>query len=184
MSGLQVLGIDPSLTCTGVAIVGESLTVAATRFPTQAGDNSLDDIRTRVRYVVGSVLRFAPTECFTVIEAPYIPKHGSGQVLERAWLFGMLVDQLTLRGPVVRVRAKTRAKYATSNGNADKKAVLEAIRTAFPHVGVRDDNEADAIALAAMGARYLGQPFDGPISKKQQEAMTAVVWPDRSRSNA
>lgn len=179
---LQVVGVDPSLTCTGVATVGASGVVATTRFPTE-GSGSLLDVRTRVRYIVGSVLRFAPSGCLSVIEAPYVPRHGGGQVLERAWLFGMLVDQLCLRGPVVQVRAKTRAKYGTGNGNAGKSDVLAAVRTAYPSVGVRDDNEADAIVLAAMGARYLGYPIDGQGSKKQLEAMTAVVWPGIERGN-
>jgi Holliday junction resolvasome RuvABC endonuclease subunit len=174
---MQVVGIDASLKCTGFATVGESGVLFASRFPTSPGDNTLADLDRRIRYIVGSVLMHAPVKCFTVIEAPYVPRHGSGQVVERAWLFGMLVDQLLLRGPVVQVRTKQRAKYASGDGNADKKKVLAAVRGAYPAVRVRDDNEADAITLAAMGARYLGYPVDGPISKKQQEAMTAVVWP-------
>lgn len=173
---MQVLGVDPSLTCTGAAIVGASGMLAPTRFPSE-GDGSLTDIRDRVRYIVGSVLRFAPaTGLLSVIEAPYIPRHNSGQVLERAWLFGMLVDQLLIRGPVVAVNARTRAKYGAGNGNADKKTVTAAVRAAFPNIRIRDDNESDAIVLAAMGARAVGFPIDGEPSKKQVEAMAAVDW--------
>jgi Holliday junction resolvasome RuvABC endonuclease subunit len=177
MSTFDVIGVDPSLTCTGVAHVDEGGAVSVMRIPT-AGDGSLDDIRLRVRLIVGSVLRFAPTSgLLSVIEAPYIPQHGSGQVLERAWLFGMLVDQLALRGQVAQVRAKTRAKYGSGNGNAAKPEVRAAVRAAFPGLRIRDDNEADALALAAMGARHLGSPIDGLPSKAQSAAMLAVAWP-------
>jgi Holliday junction resolvasome RuvABC endonuclease subunit len=192
---MHVLGIDPSLTCTGFALVTEDGSVRPDRIRAGSEAATLAEIRDTVRYITGRVLRAVPLSgVLTVIEAPVIPRarkgadgqahlHGGGKVLERAWLFGLLVDQLMLRGPVVQVRPSTRAKYAAHDGNADKKKVLAAIREAYPSVPVRDDNEADAIALAAMGARYLGHPIDGAVpSKKQAEAMTAVVWPEIERN--
>jgi hypothetical protein len=146
-------------------------------------DGDLGAVRDRVRYLVGGTLLFAPTRCLSVIEAPYIPQHNAGAVLERAWLFGILVDQLMVRGPVVQVRTKVRAMYATDNGNAQKPEVLAAMRAKFPDLTIRDDNEADALALLCMGARFLGTPIDGPISKKQQQAMTTTVWPPTNRSS-
>lgn len=183
---MHVLGLDPSLRCTGASIVGDSGIVFPTRFPTTATSGLLEQ-REQIRYIVGSVLRFAPAhDLLTVIERPYVPQGqgGAGGLIERAWLFGMLVDQLSQRGPVVQVRAKTRAKYGAHNGNADKRAVKAAIREAFPNVKVRDDNEADSIALAAMGARHLGWPIDGAPSKAQTEAMAAVVWPTQMKEQA
>ena len=58
------------------------------------------------------------------------------------------------------VPPKTRAKYATGNGGADKRAVLAAVRAAYPQFTIRNDNEADAVVLAAIGARSLGHPID------------------------
>lgn len=112
---------------------------------------------------------------------PYVPQGGkaAGSVIERAWLWGFLVDQLVPRGHVVQVRTKTRAKYASGSGNADKKTVLAAVRESFPGVHVPDDNVADALALAAMGARWGGAPIDGALMKSQTDAMSAVVWPTR-----
>lgn len=179
---MQVVGVDPSLTCTGWATVGASGVLTADRFKTEPA-KTLADIDARIRYIVGSVLRWSPAvDVLTVIESPYIPQHASGQVLERAWLFGMLVDQMLQRGPVVAVTPGGRAKYGTGNGNADKKQVLAAVRGAYPTVRVRDDNEADAIVLASMGARYLGMPIDGEPSKKQLEAMSVVSWPTREET--
>lgn len=178
---MQAVGVDSSLTCTGFATVGESRVPFTTTFPTQGDDDSLADLDRRIRYITGSVLRIAPAACISIIEAPLIPRHGAGQVLERAWLFGFLVDQLLLRGPVVAVHAMTRAKYATGSGKASKPEVLSAMRAKFPTVTIADDNAADALALAAMGARFLGTPIDGDPSKPQLQAMAAVRWQPTKR---
>lgn len=179
---MEILGVDPSLTMTGLACTHDGI-VATRRIPTLATAfraQGLLSTRDRIRYIVGQTLRFAPLECLTVIEAPYVPQGGkaAGSVIERAWLFGLLVDQLTLRGPVVQVPARTRAKYATGNGNADKKVVLAAMRAAYPGVSIPDDNVADALALLGMGARSMGVPIDGVLELQQLSAMDAVRWPD------
>lgn len=174
---MDVLAVDPSLTKTGLAkVVNGQLVVD--RIETETSP-TLEGTSVRLGYIVGRTLRFAPERCLSVIEAPYVPKGGkaAGSVPERGALFWMLVNQLLRRGPVVQVRTTSRAMYATSNGRAEKAEVLAAMRAAFPGVRFRDDNEADAAALAAMGSRFLGLPIDGPISKKQVQAMTSTVWP-------
>jgi Holliday junction resolvasome RuvABC endonuclease subunit len=180
---MDVLGVDQSLTMTGLARRLADAAVETSRIPTVAPENpNLASTRARVRYITGGVLKFAPQHCLSVIESPYIPRHNAGAVLDRAWLFGILVDQLMIRGPVAQVRTKTRAKYATGNGNADKAEVLAAMRERFPELTIADDNEADALALLSMGARFLGTPIDGAPTPYQLKAMTAVAWPDLRRS--
>jgi len=182
---MHVLGVDQSLTMTGIAKISAHGSVAVSRIASAATDpGDLRATRDRIRMIVGSVLVFAPAACLSVIEAPIVMRNGQGGAqLERAWLFGLLVDQLLLRGPVVQVRTTTRAMYATDNGAAKKPEVLAAMRSKFPDLVIRDDNEADALALACMGATYLGSPIDGPTSKKQQQAMTSTVWPPMKESN-
>jgi Holliday junction resolvasome RuvABC endonuclease subunit len=175
---MEVLGLDPSLSMTGMAKTTASGVILTGRVPTSPFDGEqLGAVRARVRYIVGAVMKFAPAECLTVIEAPIVVRNGRGGMqLERAWLFGMLVDQLIMRGPVVQVRTKTRAMYAASNGNAGKPEVLAAMRARFPDLQVRDDNVADALALLSLGARHLGRPVDGVVTAKQLSAVTAVNW--------
>lgn len=172
---MDVIGVDPSLTCTGVATVIDGvLTTSRIRTSPEPG---LIGTRRRIRTIVGQVLKAAPAECLTVIEAPIIPRSQTGgSVLERAWLFGLLVDQLALRGSLVQVRPSTRAMYATGNGKADKKAVLAAVRAMHPGLRIADDNEADAAVFAAMGSRFLGVPVDAGLTGKQLSAMRSVVW--------
>jgi Holliday junction resolvasome RuvABC endonuclease subunit len=173
---MRAVGIDSSLTMTGFATIspeGEPLVV---RFPSRPDDNSIEDISRRITYITGKALLAAPGPCLTVIEKPIIPEHKSGQVLERGGLFHVLAIQFLRRGPVVIVHPMTRAKYATGRGNAKKADVLAAMRARFPGLALADDNAADGLALACMGARFLGFPADGEPSKQQLEAMTAVRW--------
>ncbi len=177
---MAILGIDPSLRCTGFTLTTRGGEVFPARIRTKPADGLVEQ-RDQIRFIVGTILRAAPDRLdVTVIEKPYVSRFG-GDVIDRAWLFGLLVDQLLQRGPVALVTARGRAKYAAHSGNADKAAVLAAIREAFPNVPIRDDNEADSIALAAMGARFLGVPIDGIPSKAQLQAMTAVHWPTQMK---
>lgn len=177
---MDVYGIDPSLTCTGLAKTTSAGVILTHRVKTSTTPDELGAIAQRIRYITAQVLQFAPAECLTVIEAPYVPQgaKSAGSVLERAWLFGFLADQLMRRGSIVRVRTTTRAMYATGSGNARKPEVLASMRAAFPAVEIPDDNVADALAMCAMGARWLGEPIDGLLSKKQEAAMVAVHWPE------
>ena len=172
-----VLGVDPSLTCTGLARIVDGRPEVL-RVPTEADGTGLADVRRRIRFIVGQVVRFAPAECLVVIEDLYIPKgdKAAGSVKERAWLWGLLVDQLVPRGPVVAVANTTRSAYALKGG-AKKPDVLAAMRGRFPGLVISDDNCADALALAAMGARWRGAPIDGVLTRSQLSAFTGVRWP-------
>jgi Holliday junction resolvasome RuvABC endonuclease subunit len=69
-----------------------------------------------------------------------------------------------------------RAKYASGKGNASKDTVLLAVAARYPSVGVTDNNQADALVLAAMGARHLGHPVEESLPVVNLSAMDAVRW--------
>ncbi|MBK0296274.1 hypothetical protein IAE22_29375 [Bacillus sp. S34] len=48
---------------------------------------------------------------------------------------------------------------------------------------VPDDNVADSLALALMGARHLGRPLDGALTRDHLKAMGAPSWPTRIEGN-
>lgn len=170
-----VLGIDQSLRGTGLALYADGETVTAL-VRADLGEG-VAGIRQAVRYIVGRVVTFAPACDLYVLEAPIIPRHGSGLALERAWLFGLLFDQLYSRGQVATVHPMTRALYATGNGRASKEEVVAAVAAVHSPLAVVDDNVADALALMGMGCRWLGSPVDGEISSKQAKAMRSARWP-------
>ena len=183
----NVVGVDPSLTATGLAIVTHRAVVAtkvvgSTPRPGWVGNAA------RVREIVGPVAAFIPRFSLVVIEEMYVPKgpKAGGSVIERAWLWGFIVDQAVQRGcEVVVVNNSHRAMLATGNGGAKKTDVKAAMKKRFPGVRVSDDNAADALALAAAGAWWAGFPIEGPTHAGQNEAMSKVPWPTkREESNS
>ena len=72
-----------------------------------------------------------------------------------------------------------RAKYGTGKGNAAKDAVLAAVIRRYPAVDVTGNDEADALILAAMGARHLGIPLElSPVPGPCLDALLKVRWPE------
>lgn len=170
------VGIDPSLACSGVATIDTTTGQTLTRRvkTTNTGDTLLAR-RGRLRDVVAGVLTPLPARIdVTVIEVPNASQQ-FGAMAERQAITWWLIDQLFARGPVVAVTPPQRAKLATGNGRADKKAVLVAVRAQHPGVLVVDDNAADALALAAAGAHWLGHTQD--YLPGQVDAFARITWP-------
>jgi hypothetical protein len=170
-----VAGLDLSLANTGVTVIRDGQTLLH-RIDEEADGSPLQAWR-RIKASAGRIVGRVPTDALVVLEGP---SWGSkfGKPDERHAQRWIVRGTLLERGhQVVVVSPGTRAKYAANSGNADKKAVLAAMRARHPDLRIRDHNVADSLALAAMGARYLGEPIDGAPSKQQTEAMDAVSWP-------
>jgi Holliday junction resolvasome RuvABC endonuclease subunit len=173
------VGIDPSLTCTGLAVIDTEGGVVTRRVRTPNIGATLLARRTRMRRALDGVLSNVPARVdVTLIEVPNAAKqHGAHG--ERMALYWWLVDQMFARGPVVEVAPKSRAKLATGNGNASKDDVVEFISAAFPDVRIPDDNVADAVGLAWASARWAHIPTP-EYSPAQQQAFDRLVWPIRT----
>lgn len=179
---MTVIGLDLSLTSTGVAIAkgGRIIETQAIKSSGKKTDGipeterRLRDIVNRLRAVVD---RYNPE--LAVIEAPsFGSKFGSTD--ERAGLRWGVIHMLTNRGAViVQVSPKSRAKYGTGDGNAKKLEVLNAVRGNYANQDllIRTDDEADALILAAMGSRHLGQPVELVLPDGALESMEKVQWP-------
>lgn len=106
------------------------------------------------------------------------PSFGSkfGNPHERAgmwWeVFGLLYG---LGVPTGTVAPKSRAKYITGSGLADKAEVMHAARELWGY-DIRNDDVADAAGMADMAARRLGAPVV-ELSDKQLEVMEVAKWP-------
>ncbi|MEQ6898981.1 crossover junction endodeoxyribonuclease RuvC [Microbacterium sp. KR10-403] len=170
------LGVDPSLTCTGVALIDTTTGDTSTwRVKTVSRGDTLAAKRARLREAIAGILAPVPPRLgVTVVEVPH-SAHQFGAQNERIALYWWLVDQLMARGPVVEVAPSQRAKLATGRGNADKKAVLAAVRAAHPGVHVPDDNVADALAMADAGAHWLGATRD--YLPAQADVHARIAWP-------
>lgn len=198
----HVVGIDASLQNTGVARIRggadgqpESMVrnvlsspVKTTR-STQTGElyAGLLDRRNRFQTIAARVVRAAldgydpevDDVPLFVIESPlYAAKQNSASVHDRAWTWGLIVHTLFKHGFVVEVSTTTMKSYASGKGSGRKAGVLAAMPYMFPGLFVDDDNAADALALAAMGARYLGFPVEPSPQRVNPSALNGVNgWP-------
>lgn len=172
---MRIVGIDPSLTGTGIAstagwcthigqdgILKQSLAVRV---------NTLANLRHDIIEAVG-------TPDLVVIEAPSFRSLGGGS-LERHALWWSLVTALCGRGvPVVEVTPAQLQLYATGRGVGGKAAVIDAVARRWPGYETKGDNNlCDAVVLAAMGADWAGQPM-ATVPATHRKALDKVAWPD------
>ena len=178
-----VLGIDPSLTGTGLALLDTNDRLAvethtiASRPPTLRG---IDGRIQRQARICREIIDHAGIGNWdlVVIEAPAYDSR-TGHQHDRSGLWWRVVGHaLDHQAAVVEVTTGGLKKYATGKGNAGKDTVLLEVARRFPHVDVRNNNEADALILAAMGADWAGTPIvDMP--KTHRDALAKVEWPTR-----
>jgi hypothetical protein len=174
----RVLGLDLSLTGTGIArIGGDGVELLTTVRPGKREGHG------RLHLIMGAIdeAQRGRELDLIVIEGPsYGSQGGQRGHHERAGLWWMVTHGLWSRGRSYAVVApKARAKYATGNGNDGKAAVTAAVRERYGHLApgaVRNDNEADALVLAAMGVDHLGGHIvDVPPVNRQ--ALIKAAWP-------
>jgi Holliday junction resolvasome RuvABC endonuclease subunit len=180
---IAVVGIDLSLTQTGLAVITDG-GLAETRTVKTTGKiaDSLEQRKVRIFDIVnqigGFVDRWLPD--LAVIEAPSFGSN-YGSAHDRAGLWWGTVEMLMRHHiPVAQISPKQRAKYATGNGNADKKLVHGNVILTYGSADnpIKTNDEADATILAAMGSRYLGkivEKYDLPDD--MLVAMEKVQWP-------
>lgn len=164
-----VVGLDPSLTAAGIAILNDPKSAETPNVPKllTVGESgrkgaTLAERATRVGRQYELILRSMPPAVrLVVVEA--VPVHNPSPNMaslyqERAALVLRLVEFLAKRGiPVVDVNLSTLKLFATGNGRADKAQVIASMAALWPHADIRnDDNRADALTLASIGAMELG----------------------------
>lgn len=155
----NVIGIDPSLTATGIAYHdGTTVTCAG-----NDGDK-------RLIMLYGYITGAAEGASLAIVEDLPTHAHGAGKT-------GMAhgVVRLALMNQGVRyitVAPSTLKKFATGKGNATKPDMRMSL---FQRAGldIRDDNQNDAYWLRELGLHLIGEPtFDLP--KTHRAALDAV----------
>lgn len=188
---MRIVGIDPSLTSTGVAVIGGATTgTPAATYRVESGPPkrargdkrpaTLAERHTRIRdisHLASASWLSSSDVALAVIEGPSYGSQGAS-TWDRAWLWGSLVDRLLSNDiPVVIVPPKTRALWATGSGASGKSPIAVHLSRMWPELdpdGVSDD-EWDALALASIGAQKLGLlPCELARHKEQLEK---VQWP-------
>lgn len=154
------LGLDLSLTATGWAIIQH----LGTRQTTGTfGDDTDDHISLRLRRWAGelnSIIPYARPLHIVVEDLPRSVKHGGPALgMVHAMFWKTLAERCIHYDAVTTVPPGTLKMYATGKGNASKSLVLVEAVKRLGYDG-HDDNEADALWLADLGARIHG--YDRP----------------------
>ncbi|MFI0932939.1 MULTISPECIES: hypothetical protein [Streptomyces] len=165
-----VIGLDLSLTCTGVA-----------------GEGWADYIRPktlrghpRLNHLVDEVASFIKKADLVVIEGP---SFGGGVAHRHEDLAGLrvMVRHACWRRsiPYALVPPSCRALYAAGKGSAPKGQVRDEIaaRYGIELDGVGRYDMADAYTLLAMGLHHLGTPL-ADVPEKNATGLTGCQWPD------
>jgi crossover junction endodeoxyribonuclease RuvC len=164
----KILGIDPSLTGTGLALVDRAAPDDFEWTHLSVVKNNLFG-HERLDYIVNTVMSLVSTlqhDDIIIMEGPSFNSGGAkSHELAGGWwllkhaLYRYQIDN-NVKFKVSIVPPRSRAKYATGNGNAKKDAVVKAVNEWFEDLNVKDNNIADAIVLATMGARVCGKYVD------------------------
>lgn len=173
-----VAGIDPSLTNTGIAIASDGVMHLAMGVGSRGSlTDSLKtrDVRQRelTRRVLEELMACGVEK--VAIEGPsYGNKHGSQHDRSGFW-WRLVSTSRSLGLEVVEVPPTVRAKYACGRGNASKDQVLAATVRRYPFVNIEDNNQADAVVLAAIAARLAGEPIEDSLPATHLSALAKVA---------
>lgn len=190
---VRITALDISLTGTGIADVtdlgGPARQITVGRVSSappkrRKGDPGPTTAQrsARLRSLAGQITARCAGADLVVVEGPSYASEGAG-TWDRAGLWWLVVARLTGAGlNVVEVPPSNVKLYAVGKGSGagtGKDEVLAAvIRRYFGVVEVPGNNEADALTMAAMAARYLGHPIEpgGIIPAKHVTALDKVRW--------
>ncbi|MET8766370.1 Holliday junction endonuclease [Streptomyces sp. NPDC004658] len=162
-SAPRILGLDLSITATGMCLPDGSTRTITTR---DKGDWRLVAIQHAVRQQTGAL-------DLAVIED--LPTHAKSAGIT-GMVHGAVRTVLLDEGiPYVLVTPATLKAYATGKGNADKTAMaIAALKRAGREFG--DDNQCDAWWLRAAGLDWYGGP-EFEVPKAQRDRLGKVDWP-------
>lgn len=184
----KVIGIDPSLTCCGLA--GDGWTSTIPTKARRARQDRRDFAHSRMRHILDVIRDHLHGVDLAVIEGLAMsPKMGADRQL--AWLNWQVRDLCWQRDVPYAVVSPSGLKlYAVGKGrrstkqvaadDADgvsvKEPVLDAVRGWFGWFEGGSD-EADASVLHAMGRDWLGSPVV-TVPASQRVALDGVAWPE------
>lgn len=158
--GARVVGIDLSLTSTGVAVIGPDGAfehVGTVLSPEPHGGDfvklylRLDAIFDGIEALIGG---FRHNDVVVIEKAL---SHHSGAFGEMLANWHNVVGNLIRRGiTVIPIAPMTRAVYGSGGGKSDKSQVVLQVERRFPTARVANNDEADAVILAAIGRHLAG----------------------------
>lgn len=189
-----IAGLDLSLVSAGVAVVTErdSTGAACPIILTSCGRKGREgetykQRSRRIRKQVFDVLALlepAGHLDLAVIEGPIYGGTMLPSYFDRAGLFHGLYGALDARNvPVAVIPPTTGHIFTTGKGSLPKDPkqfkplILASVQKLLPDAIIANDDQADALGLAWMGAMSLGIPMPFRAQRWQYEAVHTAVWP-------
>ena len=168
-----IIGIDPSLTGTGVAAAEGLHTITSKPGP----NPSLVSRSARLNAIVRAIDDRTMTVDLVVIEAPSLAQKSQAGTLDRNGLWWLIVDRLHTKGiAVVEVTPSTLKKFATGKGNATKPDMRMALDQRAG-LDCRDDNQVDAWWLRQVGLHLTDHPDRIALPQTHTIALAKVHSP-------
>jgi crossover junction endodeoxyribonuclease RuvC len=206
---VRVAGLDISMSSTGLAIIDDTEVVPIstrriTSEPVKRPDGlapSLQDRQIRLRSVEDRIMvrlgmcppgtrGISKLPDLVLVEGPSLGSFGGQMTHESAGNWHRIVARLFDLGiPVAEVSPSQVTQYATGSGSTQgktkvtKEMVISAVQAAYGDVGaaITQNDEADALVLAAIAARYLGHPAESfPLPAANLAALKKIRWPERT----
>jgi Holliday junction resolvasome RuvABC endonuclease subunit len=163
----RILGLDLSITCTGLSGPDWTDTIKPSK--------KLDTLARMDVIVRDLVDRFIGGVDLVALEGIAMAAHDTNRQI--AGLNWVVRRELWKRGvPFASVPPMTLKQYIAGKGNASKADVVREVTRRFPWFEGGED-EADAVALAAMAAERVGSPMAFMPKAQRDAAMAKVVWP-------
>lgn len=174
-----VCGLDLSLTSAGIAILQDGhptlITSLGHRSPNgKSYAHRSNRIVSQCRAIMAPLAEHAID--LAVIEGPsYGDNLPSNHDRAGLW-WGVFSALRARRVPVAVIPPPTLKLWATGNGRAKKHEMTAAAREWFG-LQVRNDDQADAVAAATVGAFWLGDPMPFEVKDRHTNRIEAVEWP-------
>ncbi|WP_120338098.1 hypothetical protein [Cryobacterium soli] len=174
----RVVGIDLSMTSTGLALISDgSVHTHVVKSKSDAGTlNSFLERSHLIARTIDAKIGIGVSDLVVIEGMSFGSKSRSlDKIHGHWWMVVQFLCDFLVQEPVV-IAPSARAKYATGKGNASKDAVLAAAIKRYPLAAITGNDIADAVILAAMGARHIGQPIEESLPQVNLTAMEAVRW--------
>lgn len=176
-----VAGIDASLTSAGVAVLtdGQPAHLSHHGF---GGDNHPSDQKRsrRIRYQERLIHQAATSQGrpdLVLIERP-LTIIKSAKVFDRYELCQRLYGDFDWQEiPVLYVHNTTAKKWISGRGDAQKPQIVAAVQSWYPTTVIANDDEADALGIATIGAFHVGDPVPFLVKDRHHIGLEKVAWP-------
>lgn len=168
----RVIGLDLSLTATGIAPWVDGMPTFTVRTVTADGDQRLRRIVVDARTEAYDHVKGEPIE-LAVIED--LPTHAHSAGITGMVHGAVRCALMALGVPYALIPPASLKKYATGRGNATKADMRMAL---YKRAGLdlKDDNQVDAWWLRAAGLEHLGCPVV-EVPQTHRDALGKVDWP-------